>query len=84
MKPSEFTVTYCYIFIYSFLSFQNNKGRKGNRRFLVELSNLVVALNYQPRTQVLSSMQRCGGKTLVGAGHVIDRILIAQGGVGGY
>ena len=38
------TVTYCYIFIYCFLSFLNNKGRKHNRRFLVQLSNLVVAL----------------------------------------
>ena len=31
----------------------------------------------QPRSQVLSSMRRRGGKTLAGAGHVIDRILIA-------
>ena len=30
----------------------------------------------QPRTQALSSMRRRGGKTLVGAGHVIDQILI--------
>ena len=31
----------------------------------------------QPRTQALSSMRRREGKTLVGAGHVIDQILIA-------
>ena len=31
----------------------------------------------QPRSQALSSMQRRGGKTLVRAGHVIVRILIA-------
>ena len=31
----------------------------------------------QPRSQALSSMRRRGGKTLVGAGHVIDGILIA-------
>ena len=31
----------------------------------------------QPLTQALSSMRRRGGKTLVGAGHVIDQILIA-------
>ena len=37
---------------------------------------------FQPRTQALSSMRRRGGKTLVGAGHVIDQILIAKGGVG--
>ena len=32
---------------------------------------------HQPRSQALSSMRRCGGKTLAGAGHVIDQILIA-------
>ena len=36
----------------------------------------------QPRSQALSSMRRRRRKTLVGAGHVIDQILIAQGGVG--
>jgi hypothetical protein len=34
---------------------------------------------YQPRSQALSS---CGAKTLVGAGHVTHRKLIAEGGDG--
>jgi hypothetical protein len=33
---------------------------------------LPTQVNYQPRSQALSS---CGGKTLVGAGHVNPQIL---------
>ena len=41
---------------------------------LVEIHVLIKLRLYQPRTQALPSR---GGKTLVGAGHVIHRKLIA-------
>ena len=36
----------------------------------------------QSRSQGLSSMRRCGGKTLVGAGHVTVKKHLALGSVG--